>query len=368
MQNNMSEFKQSPRIYNLFPRIIGKIPLWNYEIPRIKMMNFNWIFINPITEVGVSGSLYSIKNYFKLNTEFAIDEEDQLSWNSFKTFIQKAHNHGIKVMLDLVLNHTSIDMVSEHENWYKNKWAIVCKADNLPVYFIENYLDNSDYSKNKSPEYDLEKFPLKTYRLEYRLANPYVIDPTNTNNITVWNDLAEIDYDSEYRGEIIRFWEKVIKFYIDCGVDGFRCDAAYKINPKIWKVIIEHSRLINPNVIFWAETLGGPLETYGPLGEAGFNYFANSSKYWDFTHSWCIEQYNGFRKYAPSISFPESHDTLRLCKETQGRKDVQIFKYFFSSFFSAGVMVPYGYEFGFRKKLHVVETHPEDNELSLIHI
>ena len=37
-------------------------------------------------------------------------------------------------------------------------------------------------------------------------------------------------------------------------------------------------------------------------------------------------------------------------------------RYFFSALFSAGVMVPIGFEFGFRKKLHVVKTRPEDWE------
>jgi starch synthase (maltosyl-transferring) len=37
-------------------------------------------------------------------------------------------------------------------------------------------------------------------------------------------------------------------------------------------------------------------------------------------------------------------------------------RYFFASFFSAGSLLPMGYEFGFRKKLHVVKTRPEDWE------
>jgi starch synthase (maltosyl-transferring) len=37
-------------------------------------------------------------------------------------------------------------------------------------------------------------------------------------------------------------------------------------------------------------------------------------------------------------------------------------RYFFASVFSAGSLLPMGYEFGFRKKLHVVKTRPEDWE------
>ncbi len=37
-------------------------------------------------------------------------------------------------------------------------------------------------------------------------------------------------------------------------------------------------------------------------------------------------------------------------------------RYLFAALFSAGVMMPIGYEYGFRKKLHVVKTRPQDWE------
>jgi starch synthase (maltosyl-transferring) len=69
-----------------------------------------------------------------------------------------------------------------------------------------------------------------------------------------------------------------------------------------------------------------------------------------------------YRSVAPSISFPESHDTERLCAETDGDENRSRFHYLFSAVFSAGVMIPIGFEFGFKKKLHVVRTRPDDWE------
>jgi len=65
------------------------------------------------------------------------------------------------------------------------------------------------------------------------------------------------------------------------------------------------------------------------------------------------------RQIAPSIGFPESHDTERLFSES-GR-NVEALKqcYLFVALFSSGVMVPIGYEYGFRNRLHVVDTRPE---------
>ena len=68
------------------------------------------------------------------------------------------------------------------------------------------------------------------------------------------------------------------------------------------------------------------------------------------------------RRVAPSISFPESHDTARLAAETGGDEAVQRQRYAFAAAFSAGVMMPIGYEFGFRRQVNVVETMPSDWE------
>jgi starch synthase (maltosyl-transferring) len=83
-----------------------------------------------------------------------------------------------------------------------------------------------------------------------------------------------------------------------------------------------------------------------------------------------LDQYEQFRSIAPSISFPETHDTDRLINElpSAGINDPSAIEqryknaYLFAAVFSTGVMIPIGYEYGFRKKLHVVDTRPEDWE------
>ncbi len=91
---------------------------------------------------------------------------------------------------------------------------------------------------------------------------------------------------------------------------------------------------------------------------AGFDYIFNSSKWWDFHGRWLMAQYQLTREVAPSISFPESHDTPRLFEELQGNVEGMKQRYLFAALFSAGVMIPVGFEFGFRRKLHVVKTRP----------
>jgi len=72
-----------------------------------------------------------------------------------------------------------------------------------------------------------------------------------------------------------------------------------------------------------------------------------------------LEQYELTRQIAPSISFPESHDTERLFSESGHNVDALKQRYLFAALFSAGVMMPIGYEYGFRNRLNVVHTRPE---------
>ncbi|HYR11867.1 MAG TPA: hypothetical protein VEQ60_29045, partial [Longimicrobium sp.] len=112
----------------------------------------------------------------------------------------------------------------------------------------------------------------------------------------------------------------------------------------------------------FAETLGAPVQDVIQLKSAGFDYFFNSSKWWDFSAEWALDQHEAFGRIAPSIAFPESHDTPRMAEESGGREEVQRQRYALAAAFSAGVMMPVGYEFGFRKQVNVVSSMPTDWE------
>ena len=108
-----------------------------------------------------------------------------------------------------------------------------------------------------------------------------------------------------------------------------------------------------------AETLGCRLPEIKQLKKAGFDLLYNSSKWWDFQAPWCLEQYRDNRKIAPSISFPETHDTARLITEAGGNRAVVRQRYLFAAFFSAGLLMPMGFEYGLPAKLDVIHTHPD---------
>jgi starch synthase (maltosyl-transferring) len=322
---------QGPRLYNLFPLLAGPISAWESLLPGIAEMGFDWVFVNPFHYPGFSGSLYAVKDYFALHPVLQGDSQEAPD-RLLARFVSAARSRGLKVAMDLVINHTSKDslLAAEHPE------------------FFEREPDGS-------------------------LVSPSAIDPADSRKVTVWGDLAEIDYrERPARAELVAWWKKVVRHHVQLGFQGFRCDAAYKVPSEVWDTLIREGRSCE-EVTFFAETLGCRLQEAKSLAGAGFDYFFNSSKWWDFRAPWLLEQYATFCSIAPSIAFPESHDTPRLAAELldKGVHDrgaieaIYRLRYLFAAFFSTGLMMPMGFEHGYARKLDVVMTRPEDAETEL---
>lgn len=290
-------------------------------------MNFDWVFLNPIQYPGFSGSLYAIKDHYRLNPLFRGREEEGRSDDEVVAdFVAAAAANDLSVMVDLVINHTSKD-------------ALI--AEQHPEWFVRD--DKGE------------------------LVSPFAVDPVG-HAVTTWGDLAMIDYSPRpARDALVAYWTDLVHRYVALGIRGFRCDAAYKVPAEIWREIIRAAREVDANAWFFAENVGSFFEQVEALQPAGFDFLFNSAKWWDFKSPWLLEQYETFRHIAPSVAFPESHDTPRLAAEagapdTGGLQRELRRRYLFSAAFSTGIMIPIGYEFGFEKPLHVVETRPSDWE------
>lgn len=313
-----------PRIYNLFPLLAGPVTRWGDHLDRIARMGFNWLYLNPIQYAGFSGSLYAIKDPYSYHQVLSagLRAGPAAFEKHLRYFIAAAEARGMRVMLDLVINHTSKDalLASAHPDWYQHE------------------PDGS-------------------------LRSPSAIDPADARCVTVWGDLAELDYARpESRDDLTLYWTQFLQHALTLGFSGFRCDAAYKVPAETWRTLIDVARRARADTIFCAETLGCRLEETHGIAAAGFDFLFNSSKWWDYRAAWCLEQYEAHRHLAPSISFPETHDTPRLAEEANGRPEVLRQRYLFAAAFSAGVMIPMGFEYGARHKLDVVQTRDSDRE------
>ncbi len=303
-------------IYNLFPRLYGPFSRWIDDLDRIKDLGVDWIYVNPVSYPGFSGSLYSIKDHYKFNPLFLDPNSKKSPEEQFKDFIKACKSRGIKVIIDLVVNHTAIDsvLVEKHPNWYKRD-------------------ENG------------------------QIKRPGAWD----NGMWVeWGDLAELDNENSSDKRVLwNYWKDLIEWYIDLGIDGFRCDYAYNVPVELWEFLIKNAKSKKEDVIFLAEILGGPFDKNLEVAKSGFDYVFSSAKWWNFSDAWFIEQTREFSKYVKSIAFPESHDTPRLNAEYE--EDLAKIKqrFIFTAFINEGLMIPVGFEFGFINKLDVVKTTPD---------
>jgi len=168
----------------------GTFNAFTSEIPRLKKMNVDVLWLMPIYPIGKKkrkgslGSYYSIKDFRAVNPEHG-------TMNDFKTLIKTAHENGMKVILDWVPNHSSWDnaWITEHPEWYT--------------------MDNDT------------------------ITHP--LDP-NSGNPTGWTDVADFNYDNqEFRLAMIdalKFWVK------EADVDGYRCDVAGFVPVDFWNQAI----------------------------------------------------------------------------------------------------------------------------------
>ena len=310
------------RLYNLFPLLTGPFTQWGPHLERAAEMGFDWMFFNPIQRLGASRSLYSIADYFSFNDAF-LDRGGASAEDQFRQVMEKARSLGLRVIIDLVINHCAIDapITGEHPEWFVR--------------------EKDGKIANASCEHNRKK--------------------------VVWKDLAQFDHlrTADPDG-LYGYCLRIVEHLLDLGFDGFRCDAAYQVPRKFWKRLIHDARQRKADLCFVAETLGCTADQTKETARAGFDYVFNSSKYWNLQDPWLLAQYNLLRDTTRSISFPESHDTVRLCEEFDGSLEALKQHYLFSALFSSAVMIPIGFEFGFRKPLHVVRTTPADWETTQI--
>ena len=286
-------------------------------------MGFDWLFVNPVQRPGASGSIYSIADYFELNSALIEPTDPRSGEDQVRWVLRVARDCGLRPMADLVIDHCAADsgLVTEHPDW------IAFDSDGAVIH--------------PSCEQD--------------------------GNTVVWVDLAQFDHHGTADPEgLYRYCLEVVRHLLGLGFEGFRCDAAYGVPAELWRRLIADTKNDLPDAVFVAETLGcSPWETIATAG-AGFDFVFNSAKWWDFRSHWLLEQRKLTGELVASIGFPESHDTPRLADEMNGNPNASKLWYLFTALFSAGCLMPVGFEFGFRRSLHVVSTRPEDWETTSV--
>lgn len=315
--------KKGIRVYNLYPKLVGSMNTWIEHFDRIKEMNFDWIYINPINYPGFSGSDYSIKNYYQYHPlyvtgklDFDNPEANVESGNSLlRKVCGEAKQRDIRIMMDLVINHTAFDspLTKEHPDWYVKD-------------------------------------------INGRLIHPGAM---NGDKFVEWKDLAQVDNaDSQDRDNLWNYWLEMILFYMGLGVRGFRCDAAYHVPCELWNFLIPRVKEKYPDAVFLGETLGCKPQQVVEIAQVGFDFISNSFKWWNLKDKWFLEQNKEYSDHAPSICFPENHDTARCADEFAGNQNQALLIYELGAYICSSISTTIGFEYGFQRQIDVVNTTP----------
>ncbi len=202
MAKNTSKNLRHLHIYSIFVRNFSSEGNFNgviKQLDRLKKLDIDAIWLLPFypngeqNKKGTIGSPYAIKDYRSIDPK----QGDLLS---FKRLIEEAHQRDIKVMIDIVFNHTSPDSVlaSEHPEWFYH---------------------------TSTGEFG--------------------------NRVGDWSDIIDLEYDNkelwDYQIETLKYWAQ--------WVDGFRVDVAPLVPLAFWEEARAQVEMINPEMIWLAESV-----------------------------------------------------------------------------------------------------------------
>jgi neopullulanase len=118
--NNRMDGMEHTNIAQIDGRHGGDIPGIEAHLKYIKQLGATTIWPTPLVEMNqAQGSYhhYGSSNFYKIDTRFASGTANQIIDNEFyNRFVQTSHANGLKVIMDVVLNHIGID-----HHWMKNK-------------------------------------------------------------------------------------------------------------------------------------------------------------------------------------------------------------------------------------------------------
>ena len=210
------------------------------DINSGKSLGVQGIWLSPIFS-SPSYHKYDVKDYYQIDWRFGTEDD-------LKELVELCNERNVKLILDLVLNHTS----NQHE------WFVQFKQARM-----------SGDTSNKYYDYytcvtEAEKQGGRTYQ---KIAG---IDGYYECNFS--GDMPELNFDNpEVREEMLN----VAKYYLDLGVHGFRFDAVKYIYygdtascVEFWEWYMDELRKINPDIYCVGECWSGEteiLEYYGAM-------------------------------------------------------------------------------------------------------
>jgi glycosidase len=254
-------------VYEVFPRNFsaqGNFAGVTAQLDNLKAMGVNIVWLMPIHPLGEKmrkgtlGSPYAVRDYYGINPDYGTEAD-------LKQLVAEAHKRGMKVIIDVVANHTAWDSVMmAHPEFYKQD------------------------------------------------ATGKIIPP-----VPEWTDVAGLNYNNpklrEYMIAMLKHWIDPATF----DLDGFRCDVAYEVPTSFWEEARAELAKTKPDIMMLAEASKPELLTNAfdadyswPLHAALNDVLQKGAPASDLKRSW-EQSRKEFPKGSLHLRFSDNHDEPR---------------------------------------------------------
>ena len=315
-------------IYQIFVRNYsneGTFQKVESDLERIKELGVDIIYLMPIHEIGVLnrkgtyGSPYAIKDYFSISPDLG-------TMDDFVSLVNKTHELGMEIIIDMVFNHTAPDnvLVGTHPEYY------------------------------------------------------YYKDGKRGNRVGDWTDIVDLDTTREDTQEYL---VSVLAFWCQKGVDGFRFDVASMIPLSFF---LKAREALGKDVFFFGECVDSQFgkhllangQTYVndlDIMQA-FDCLYNYNWYHDMVHylqgeaplSKMIKNIKEDNPKITRVNCLENHDNDRISFRLKNKQDLKEWVRFVYAL-NGHAFIYMGQEYGISHKPELFEKDPvfweKDEEL-----
>ena len=251
-------------IYEIYPRAFSQQGNFNAitaRLDELKDLGVTILWLMPIHPIGQEkkkgtiGSPYAVRDYYGINPDYG-------TAGDLKKLVREAHVRGLKVIIDIVANHTSWDSVlMKHPEFYKH-----------------------DAKGNITYPYD-------------------------------WYDIAALNYGNQ---QLRRYMTDMLKHWIrEFDLDGFRCDVAGEVPTDFWENARRELEQIKPDIVMLAEAHKAELSVNAfdldyswPLHSALTNVLQGRGRASDLRDEW-EKEVREWPKGALHMRFSDNHDERR---------------------------------------------------------
>ena len=209
---NHTNWYKNAVIYQIYPRSfcdgnndgLGDIPGIISKLDYLKELGVNCVWLSPVYDSPQKDNGYDISNYRDIYKPFG-------TLDDFKLMLSEMHKRGIRLIMDLVVNHTS----DQHE-WFKS----AISDENSP--YRNYYIIRKGKKNGKKPPNNWSGFfGGSAWERIGETENYYLHLFTKEQPDLNWEN-------PKVRDEVV----DILRYWLDMGVDGFRCDVITLISKK----------------------------------------------------------------------------------------------------------------------------------------